>query len=163
MERREFLAAAAGSLATGLFSREAFASSGTVNSNLVFSDKDVLKQLAIVAKTANDCVAAGNACVQHCQEELIAGNGKEFADCSIAVHQMISVCENTANLAAYKAKVLADFVEGCIKACETCRVACKEHESHFAHGMHLACRNCMQSCIACIKACQDLKALILTP
>ena len=162
MERREFLAAAAGSLATaattGLFSTTAFAAEKALEHKLLVSDKKVLAKMAAVAKAASECVTAAQACIQHCNEQLIAGNGKEFATCVLASHQMVAVCEMTSTLASYKAVALANFLEGCIKVCETCRVACKEHEKHFSMGMHDECKRCMESCAACIKACTDLKA-----
>lgn len=163
MDRRNFIAAAAGGIATaatGVLSSIAIGSEGAVSNDLIVRDPRILAQMKVVAKAAWDCVAAAHACVQHCQEEFLAGNVKDFANCSVAAHQMIPVCENTAILASYKAKSLADFLDGCIKACETCRVACKEHEAHFAHGMHQECKRCMETCLACRDACQALKAML---
>lgn len=164
MERREFLAAAAGSLATaattGLFSTVAFASENEIEHKLIVADKRILSKMGVVAKTAAECVAAAQACIQHCNEQLIAGNGKEFANCALASHQMVPVCEMIGTLAAYKAVAISSFLEGCIQVCDTCRLACKEHEMHFSHGMHTECKRCMEACAACLKACQELKAAI---
>src|SRR5687767_6105804 len=121
MDRRNFLATTAGGFAataaSGLFATSAFASEGAPRSNLLISDPKALKQLKVVLGTATECVAAGLACVQHCSEELAKGNAKEFAECNFAVHQMLSICQNIGTLAAYKAKAISDFLEGCIKAC----------------------------------------------
>ena len=68
---------------------------------------------------------------------------------------MVSVCRNTATLASYKAKAIADFLEACAKVCDTCFKACKEHEAHFGHGMHLECKRCMEACAACRDACRS--------
>lgn len=168
MDRREFLAAAGG-MASTLVSTAAMASTGMFEgkpeglSDLFFDDKTdekILKQLAVVRQKAFECVAAGYACIQHCQQELIAGHAKDFAECTFTAHQMVSICQNTGTLAAYKAKAIADFLKGCIAACERCKVACEAHKSHFAHDHHLECRDCMESCKACAQECKTLLAML---
>lgn len=162
MERREFLTAAAGTFATAatssLFTSVAFASENSVEHKLIVAKESTLAKMGAVAKTAAECVAAARACIQHCNEELIAGNGKEFANCALASHQMVPVCDMIGTLAAYKAVAIANFLEGCIKVCETCRAACEEHKAHFAHGMHAECKRCLDACAACLAACKALKA-----
>lgn len=160
MDRRDFLTAAAVTAGSTFLGGKALALGNSVDSDLIVTEPKVLAAMRAVLKTTADCVRAGQVCIQHCQEELIKGNGKEFQNCTIAAHQMVPVCELVGTLAAYKAKSLVDFLDGCIKACDTCFKACKEHEAHFGHGMHLECKRCMEACAACAEACRQLRAVI---
>ena len=161
MDRRGFITAAAVTAGSAFLGNKAFAfSEENLDSDLIVSEPKVLKAMRDVLKTTTDCVAAGNLCIQHCQEEMIKGHGKEFKNCSLAAHQMVPVCEMIGRLAAFKAKSIADFLDGCIKACDACFNACKEHEAHFGHGMHLECKRCMEACAACREACRQLRAML---
>ena len=167
MERRDFLAGAATAIATvgsSTFNKVAFASEsssrGRLKHPLLVDNAEVISQMEKVASISSNCVSSGQICLQHCQEELIKGHAKEFQDCAIAVQQMISICENTATLSAYRASILKRFLDGCIEACQSCYEACKAHSTHFEHGMHLACKKCMDDCKACIDACNQLKKLM---
>jgi len=163
MDRRDFLSATAGSLATvvasSLVGSKAFANTEILKHDLVYDDEVIVAALKKVALAAAKCVSAGNACIQHCQEELIQGN-KEMATCSLAVHQMVASCGSIAQLASYKAKVIAKFLDGCEEACSNCFKACAEHKAHFDHGMHKECKRCMEACDATLKVVKSARALL---
>lgn len=165
MDRRDFLVGSLGAVG-GVLTPAAMAASkgGPTGKRFkelapLMGDK-VQAALLEVEEKAMACVAAGNSCVAHCQEQLIAGKGTEFQNCTLAAHQMVAVCLATGTLASYRAKLIDEVLEACIEACETCRKACEEHKDHFSHGMHMECKRCMESCIACRDACKKLKAMI---
>ncbi len=109
-----------------------------------------------VVKTASDCVAAGQACIRHCQTQMAAGNVKQFERCLRAAQQMTSICRSMGELAAQRAPMAKRFASICVDACEECRQACLEHEEHFHH--HQECQACMESCTTCRDACKKLTA-----
>ncbi len=144
MDRRAFIAGVAAVGALGSLSGRAVA--------------EELKGAGLdrVVQTTSDCVAAGRACIRHCQEQFAAGNAKEFEKCLAAAQQMTTLCQAMGELASQRAEIAQDLLPVCIDACETCRQACAEHEEHFSHGMHQECKHCMECCIACRDACKAL-------
>lgn len=167
MDRRRMLAAAVGTLAVGAagFGSRAFGASepaapGEVPKDLVVTDGKLLKLYANVATAAAACSTAAEACVAHCQRELIAGKGKEFARCATTALQMTAIGDAVKKLANYHAKALTTFLDGCIAACKACEEACAEHKSHFGHGMHLECKECLEACKKCREACEALKKAV---
>lgn len=108
-----------------------------------------------VAKRAATCIAAGDLCVAHCARELAAGN-KSMGNCNKKVHDMIATCQAILSLASAGSPLSKSMAAVCADACKACADACGEHKAHFAHGMHLPCKACMESCLACEKACRDL-------
>lgn len=165
LDRRRMVVAALGTVAgvAGL-GKLAFGASegsapaaGDVPKDLVVTDPKLLKLFANVAATASACSASADACVAHCQREIIAGHGKEFARCATTSLQMSAICTAVAKLAAYHAKAVGSFLDGCIAACKACEDACAEHKAHFAHGMHLECKECLEACKKCREACEALK------
>jgi len=163
LDRRQMLATAMGSLAgvaglgTVAFAASESTGSGEVPKDLVVSDAKLLKPYAAVASAAAACSSAGDACIAHCQRELIAGHGKDFARCATTALHMTAICGMVSKLASYHAKSLTAFLDGCIAACKVCEDSCAEHKSHFSHGMHLECKDCMEACRKCREACETLK------
>lgn len=145
MERRSFIAVAAAAAALGSLGGTALAEGRAEVGGL---DK--------IVQTASDCVAAGRACIRHCQEQFAAGKVKEFEKCLASAQQMTVICEAMGQLAVQRAELAQELLPVCVQACETCRQACAEHEDHFRHGMHQECERCMESCIACRDACKSL-------
>ena len=97
------------------------------------------------------CVAKGELCRAHCQTQL-ANGAKEFGHCNAAVTDMLEVCRATASLVARQSLSAKRMVDVCAAVCKECSAACLEHKAHFAHGMHLECKACMEACDASVKA-----------
>lgn len=99
------------------------------------------------------CETKGAPCAAHCLAQLGTG-AKEFAHCASAVADALAVTAATAGLVARSSPNAKKAVELCLATCKECSAACLEHQAHWAHGMHLECKACMEACDACIKACQ---------
>ncbi|MCB9254583.1 MAG: hypothetical protein H6617_07870 [Bdellovibrionaceae bacterium] len=160
MDRRKFLANAAGTLAASslplyALGRERRASS--FRSDLIVSDPTVLAALKTVRAASFECVSAAVACLQHCEEQAFGGNADMFKHCAISVHQMIPICEAVGTLAGYKAVRTSELLDACINACRECEKACADHSGHFSMGHHLECKACMEACRRCIDACLKLR------
>jgi Cys-rich four helix bundle protein (predicted Tat secretion target) len=161
LDRRHVLATALGAFAgaAGL-SRVAWAeatAAGEIPKDRIVTDAKLLKLYANVASAASACATAADACVGHCQRELIAGKGKAFARCATTSLHISVIADAVAKLAAYRAKSLGAFLDGCIEGCKACEEACAEHKAHFGHGMHLECKECLDACRTCREACEALK------
>jgi Cys-rich four helix bundle protein (predicted Tat secretion target) len=104
-----------------------------------------------------ECVRAGEACIAHCATELAAGN-TQMGKCNIASHDMLALCRATLSLASAESALAKRLALVCADGCRVCAQACLEHKEHWAHGMHLACKVCYESCLACEKACRALAA-----
>ena len=97
------------------------------------------------------CVAKGELCQAHCQLQLASGD-KEFGHCMAAVTDMLEVCRATASLVARQSPHAREQVLACVAVCKECSAACAEHKAHFAHGMHMECKACMEACDAMVQA-----------
>lgn len=98
------------------------------------------------------CLAKAQACQAHCDSQLATGS-KEFARCAAAVAELLAIGWATQTVVGRKSARAKKLVEVCSASCKECSAACLEHKEHFVHGMHLECKECMESCDACIKAC----------
>ena len=106
-------------------------------------------------ETVYACIVKGEACQAHCQSRLANGE-KEFAHCHAAVTDMVEVCRATASLVARQSAHAKEQVAACVAVCKECSAACLEHKAHFAHGMHLECKACMEACDLTVKAASAL-------
>jgi len=104
-----------------------------------------------------ECQRTGEDCVAHCAEELGKGN-KEMANCNRRVLEMLAVTRATLTLAAMNSSQAKSLATLCAQTCATCKEACAEHKAHFGHGMHLACKACMEACERCEAACKAYAA-----
>ncbi len=111
---------------------------------------------ALLAALA-DCQRTGELCRGHCAQELANGN-KDFARCSAAIQAMLATITATATLVGLGAAQAKQLASVCQAVCKDCEDACAEHKAHFAHNMHLECRDCMNACVACAKACAAFTA-----
>jgi Cys-rich four helix bundle protein (predicted Tat secretion target) len=102
-----------------------------------------------VVAAAHDCLAAGDACLQHCIEALAAGD-KAMVDCARSVNQMLATCQAISKLAAQGAPLLKDLAAVCAKACRECEAQCKKHEQHPP------CKRCAETCARCASECEKL-------
>jgi Cys-rich four helix bundle protein (predicted Tat secretion target) len=105
--------------------------------------------------TTADCIRAGEGCVGHCIKELASGNTK-MADCNVRVHDMLAMVQTMLALSSYDSALAKRVAPICADACKACADACLEHQAHWEHGMHLACKDCYQACLNCEKACRAL-------
>ncbi|MEZ4751334.1 MAG: Csp1 family four helix bundle copper storage protein [Bdellovibrionota bacterium] len=162
MDRRKFLATAAGTLAASSLPLYALGKErrSAFRSDLIVSDPAVLEALKAVRKTSFDCISVGVACLQHCEEQIFGGNAEMFKHCAISVHQMLPICEAVGTLAGHKAVRTRELLDACINACKECEEACKEHSSHFSMGHHQECQACMEACRRCLEACTKLRDLM---
>ena len=152
MERRTFIGAAAATLAltaaataaaeehthAHAHAHGAAAATGKVNEELL--------------KATAACLAAGRVCLNHCINQLAAGD-KTMEACAKAVNQMLALCDATNNLAAQNAPLLAAVAKQCAEACKQCAEACKEHADH-----HAECKACHEACLECADACNKAAA-----
>lgn len=111
---------------------------------------------AVVVSTA-DCAQKGAVCSAHCAQELGKGN-TAMAHCAMAVEEMLAFVRTMLTLAARGFGMAKKLAPLCAEACRACADACLEHKEHWAHGMHLPCKACLESCLTCEKACTALAA-----
>jgi len=88
------------------------------------------------------CVETGNVCLEHCLRNLATGD-TTLAECSVAVRDMLAVCNAVAVLAAAQSKFLKSRARLCIEVCESCEKACRAHQDH-----HAECKACAEACAA---------------
>lgn len=102
-----------------------------------------------LVKSAQDCIAKGNTCLDHCFQLLISGDeGKEMAKCAESVDEMLTMTNTLMELASKQSKHVKAFAALCKQACEDCAENCKPHADK-----HQACQDCMEACKTCAKAC----------
>ena len=94
-----------------------------------------------------ECVAKGQACVSYCLDLMVAGDAS-VAHCARSVHLMAPFCDSFARFAIADSALLKDMAKLCIKICDDCEKACRQHEDE-----HVECYECAQACKETIKAC----------
>lgn len=158
MDRREFVSAAAlvGLVAASKAAGAEPAAAPTSPHQLPSSATSAAEGLAAAARA---CTSAAEACVRHCSTELAAGN-KSMADCNYASHATIAVSGAMASLATLRSARVADLFGATVATASACAKACREHEKHFAMGMHLECKACAEACEALVAAVQKADAAI---
>ncbi|MEQ1666432.1 MAG: Csp1 family four helix bundle copper storage protein [Bdellovibrionales bacterium] len=148
MERRDFIKMGIMTSAAGAISSQ------FVGSNVAHAAKTTNLPLTLEAALAH-CLQTGNLCVAHCMNELALGN-KEMGDCNKTVHDMLATCEAMLKLTSYKSDLAKSLAKICAQSCDTCAEACKKHQAHWSHGMHLVCKECYDACLECSKLCKAL-------
>ena len=160
MERRSFILSSMVATVAAVLPKFAFASGANAQSGAaIYTDAEIFKKLAAIGESTADCLKKGKACEAHCKKQIAAGD-KDFEKCYSSVRAMMILCDATGKLAALKSTQIRGILDACIASLETCRDACLEHKEHFAHGMHLQCKECEESCEHCIDHCKDLKAAL---
>lgn len=109
-------------------------------------------RFAAVHAAALSCVGAGKNCLAHCVRLLSAGD-QSMAQCAKNANQMLALCTAVMDLAAQNSDLLPQVARACVKACEACAAACKEHINH-----HAECRACYESCVKCAQECGKIAA-----
>jgi len=143
MDRRQallstFVGAAALSVAGRAVAAEAQAAAKTAGPN-----REVLE-------SALHCVRDGEVCMANLLESFSAGD-TTLAECARSVAQLVPACTALAQLAALNSPRLADFAKAVTLVCKDCEAHCRKHMDH-----HDFCKDCADSCLACIKACESL-------
>lgn len=103
-----------------------------------------------VLESALHCARDGEVCMAHCLESFSAGDTM-LAECARSVAQLVPVCTALAQLAALNSPRLAEFAKAAALVCKDCEAQCRKHADH-----HDFCKDCADSCLACIKACESL-------
>lgn len=98
------------------------------------------------------CITKSTVCLAHCEAQLAAGH-KEFARCASATTDMIAIANVVQSVVTRKTAMARRATELCAASCQECASACAEHKAHFAHGMHVECKECLDACEACATAC----------
>lgn len=152
LDRKKFLMASAGVVATALLSgldaAENSKDAGKKDEHQ-HHHQSGSKNAALVA-AANDCVGKAEICVNHCIESFRAKD-TSLIECMASVREMIPLCQGLSALAAYESAYLKDYAKICIQACESCIKECDKHAQH-----HQACADCAASCKKCIEECKKV-------
>jgi Cys-rich four helix bundle protein (predicted Tat secretion target) len=157
MDRREF---AMGAVLAGLaLAAEAGAAEPAATPNPHQAPAAATSALDALAAAARACAAASDVCIRHCATELAAGN-KSMANCNFAAHAVNAVSAATATLASLRAARTAEILPATIASAQACATACREHQQHFAMGMHLECKACADACDALVAAAKAADAVI---
>jgi Cys-rich four helix bundle protein (predicted Tat secretion target) len=101
---------------------------------------------------ALDCIKTGDACSDHCIA-LVKQGDTSIADCLNSVAETLPMCRALSKLASSESKHLYALAQVCISVCKDCEKECKVHQDK-----HVECRECMESCAACVKACEKIAA-----
>ncbi len=120
------------------------------NKEMIQSKVDPKRQAVI--DSAMDCVKLGRECAQHCVTMFQMGD-QTLKDCYAAVQELAVSCNALAELAIQNSAHLREFMKVCSTVCENCETECRKHEKH-----HQICKDCADSCKACVKACDDYLA-----
>jgi Cys-rich four helix bundle protein (predicted Tat secretion target) len=105
-----------------------------------------------LADSAQNCLATGEACLNHCFELLGQGD-KEMAACAKSVNQMTAMVETLRKLAIAESRFLPRYAALCAEVCEDCEKECRKHENK-----HAECKACANACAACLKECKAISA-----
>lgn len=103
---------------------------------------------ANLIKAAQNCQAAGDACMRHCID-LTAGGDTTLAECLRSANEMMILCSATTRLAGVGSRYAAEMIATCQKVCEWCEKECRKHEKK-----HETCKACADACAACVKECK---------
>jgi len=98
---------------------------------------------------AHECMAAGDACIQHCIDRLSSGD-KSLGDCARSVEQMVAMVTAVSKVAAQNAPRLKELAAVCGKACRDCEAECRKHEQHPP------CKRCAEACVKCATECEKV-------
>jgi Cys-rich four helix bundle protein (predicted Tat secretion target) len=105
-----------------------------------------------LAEAADECIGAGNACLQHCLD-LLAKGDTSLAECAQNVRQMLAICTAVGPVAVASSKYLKATARLCLEVCTDCEQACRKHESH-----HAECKRCAEACARSIAEAKKVLA-----
>ncbi|MDH4262636.1 MAG: four-helix bundle copper-binding protein [Spirochaetia bacterium] len=149
INRKKFLAGAAGIAATALASKLWAVETNDPHEH--HHQHGSSKNAALIA-AANDCTGKAEICLDHCISTL-KEKDLSLVDCMTSVRDMIPLCQGLSSLAASESKYLANYMKICITACDDCIKACKKHADK-----HQVCADCAEACKKCADECRKLAA-----
>ncbi|TGM06606.1 four-helix bundle copper-binding protein [Leptospira jelokensis] len=91
------------------------------------------------------CQLSAEVCLSHCLTELGKGE-KSMAACAASTREVISLCDSFVKLASQNSSFTKKLANLCIEVCESCAKECDKHANH-----HAVCKECRDSCLACVK------------
>lgn len=144
MERREFIAAAAGAAVLAA-SREAFAAEEGAAHSMHPPKYKTLEEAA--AK----CVATGNDCLRHCIG-MAAMKDDSMAGCLNMAYQTVAACGALQALAAVNSTQVPAFAKATAEICAACQKECEK----FPDAAE--CKACGAACKTCAEECRKLGA-----
>lgn len=97
-----------------------------------------------------ECVAAANACIAHCQV-LLAQGDKSLGACLRTALDSELTCSATLRAATLQSPYLGALAKTSVAAMQACIEACKPHVAH-----HAECKRCHDACVAAVKAANAL-------
>jgi Cys-rich four helix bundle protein (predicted Tat secretion target) len=104
---------------------------------------------ANLVMAAVHCKLAAEDCLKHCMDMFATGD-TSLALCAATSRDTIAACGALATLAASDNKHLNELAAVTVKICKDCEVECRKHETHAL------CKACADSCVHCIKKCEEL-------
>lgn len=105
-----------------------------------------------LSSAAADCVRSGEACMQHCLDELARGD-KTLGECAQMVNQILALCRAVGPIVDANGKYVRQMAQLCADICADCEQACRKHAQH-----HAVCAACADACAAVVKAAKALTA-----
>jgi Cys-rich four helix bundle protein (predicted Tat secretion target) len=99
-----------------------------------------------LADAAAECIAKGEACLQHCIELLASGDAT-LKDCARAVVDMLAVNGALMKLAATHSTHTAAQAKLAVAVNERCEAECRKHAEK-----HAPCKACAEACAKTIAA-----------
>ncbi len=100
---------------------------------------------------ASNCLEAANACLEHC-DKLIAAGDNSMKDCRVSVVNLIAVVGALKKVSAENSaprKLIRQLAKVCGEYCKYCEAECKPHVKHDI------CKKCLESCQSCRSACES--------
>jgi len=142
MERREFMAAAAG-VAVLAASGDAFAEGA------MHSMHPALYQA--LQDASGHCVSTGNDCLRHCIG-MLAMKDFSMTGCINTAYQVVAACGALQALAAVNSPQVPAFAKATAEICAACQKECEKFPDVAE------CKACAASCKACGAECRKVAA-----
>lgn len=144
MERREFIAAAAGAVALAA-SRDAVAEgAGSAHS----MHPALFRALQ---EASGHCVGTANDCLRHCIG-MLAMKDFSMAGCIDTAYQVVAACGALQALAAVNSPQVPAFAKATAEICVACQKQCEKFPEVAE------CKACAASCKACAEECRKAAA-----
>lgn len=144
MERRDFIAAAAGAAALAA-SGEAFAGAeGDMHS----MHPAMFKALQ---EACGHCVGTANDCLRHCIG-MLAMKDFSMTGCINTAYQVVAACGALQALAAVNSPQVTAFAKATAEICAACQKECEKYPDVAE------CKACAASCKACGEECRKVAA-----
>jgi Cys-rich four helix bundle protein (predicted Tat secretion target) len=74
-------------------------------------------------------------------------------ECLVQVQDLVIACDALAKFAAGDSGHLKAYAAATIEVCESCEAECRKFEAQ-----HAQCKDCADSCVACMRECRKITA-----